>query len=101
MSSRILPPEIIERPDGLYVIADCNQSVIFPKDRVTVKEAVEVRGDVRALIAEIIGTVHGNVEAGHAELRKGGQLVGDIRTARFVIEDGAYFKGSIDVAKAG
>jgi len=26
-------------------------------------------------------------------------LVGDIKTARIVIEDGAYFKGSIDIVK--
>ncbi len=101
LSTRILPPQIVERPDGLYVIADCTQFVNFPEDRITVEEAVTVRGDVRALIAEIIGTVHGNVEAGHIELRKGSQLVGDIRAARFIIEDGAYFKGTIDVAKAG
>jgi len=25
--------------------------------------------------------------------------VGDIRTARIIIEDGAYFKGSIDIVK--
>lgn len=52
------------------MIADYYQSVIFPKDRVTVKEAVTVRGNGRALIVEIIGTVHGNVEAEHAKSEK-------------------------------
>jgi cytoskeletal protein CcmA (bactofilin family) len=33
------------------------------------------------------------------EIRKEGKLVGDIKTARIVIEDGAYFKGSIDITK--
>jgi cytoskeletal protein CcmA (bactofilin family) len=33
------------------------------------------------------------------EIRKDARLVGDIRTARIVIEDGAYFKGSIDIVK--
>ena len=27
-------------------------------------------------------------------------VVGDIKTARIVIEDGAYFKGSIDIVKS-
>jgi cytoskeletal protein CcmA (bactofilin family) len=33
------------------------------------------------------------------EIRKDAKLMGDIRTARIVIEDGAYFKGSIDIIK--
>jgi cytoskeletal protein CcmA (bactofilin family) len=34
------------------------------------------------------------------DIRKEAKLVGDIRSARVVIEDGAYFKGSIDIIKA-
>jgi cytoskeletal protein CcmA (bactofilin family) len=34
------------------------------------------------------------------EIRKDAKLVGDIKTARIVIEDGAYFKGSIDIVKS-
>ena len=33
------------------------------------------------------------------EIRKDAKLIGDIRTARIIIEDGAYFKGSIDIVK--
>jgi cytoskeletal protein CcmA (bactofilin family) len=33
------------------------------------------------------------------EIRKDAKLTGDIRTARIIIEDGAYFKGSIDIVK--
>jgi cytoskeletal protein CcmA (bactofilin family) len=33
------------------------------------------------------------------EIRKDAKLVGDIKTARIIIEDGAYFKGSIDIVK--
>jgi cytoskeletal protein CcmA (bactofilin family) len=48
----------------------------------------------------VLGTVHGNVEAGDKiEIRKDAKLVGDIKTARIIIEDGAYFKGSIDIVK--
>jgi cytoskeletal protein CcmA (bactofilin family) len=40
----------------------------------------------------------GNVDASDKlEVRKGAGLVGDIKTARIVIEDGAYLKGSIDI----
>jgi cytoskeletal protein CcmA (bactofilin family) len=48
----------------------------------------------------IIGTVNGNVEASDKiDIRKDAKLVGDIRTARIVIEDGAYFKGNIDIIR--
>ncbi len=35
------------------------------------------------------------------DIRKDAKLVGDIRTARIVIEDGAYFKGNIDISRPG
>jgi cytoskeletal protein CcmA (bactofilin family) len=48
----------------------------------------------------VLGTIQGNVEAfERLEIRKDAKLMGDIRTARIVIEDGAYFKGSIDIIK--
>ena len=47
-----------------------------------------------------LGNIQGNVEAtDKIEIRKDAKLIGDIRTARIVIEDGAYFKGSIDIIK--
>jgi cytoskeletal protein CcmA (bactofilin family) len=48
----------------------------------------------------ILGNVQGNVDASDKlEIRKDARLVGDIKTARIIIEDGAYFKGSIDIVK--
>jgi cytoskeletal protein CcmA (bactofilin family) len=48
----------------------------------------------------VIGTLHGNVETrDKIQIRKGATLVGDIRTARIEIEDGAYFKGNIDIIR--
>jgi len=42
--------------------------------------------------------VEGNVSATErVELKKACTLVGDVNTQRIVIEDGAYFKGSIDI----
>jgi cytoskeletal protein CcmA (bactofilin family) len=49
----------------------------------------------------ILGTIHGNVETtDKIDIRKDAKLVGDIKTARVVIEDGAYFKGNIDIVRA-
>jgi cytoskeletal protein CcmA (bactofilin family) len=55
---------------------------------------------VKAREVVVLGGIQGNVEASdRLEIRKEGKLIGDIRTARIVIEDGAYFKGSIDIVK--
>ena len=46
------------------------------------------------------GTIHGNVDVGdRIDIRKDAKLVGDIRTARIIIEDGAFLKGNIDIVK--
>jgi len=59
---------------------------------------LHARVQVREL--DVYGNVQGNVEASERiEIRKDARLVGDIKAARIVIEDGAYFKGSIDIVK--
>jgi len=46
--------------------------------------------------------VKGNLRArDRIEIKKDGSVVGDLTTARIMIEDGAYFKGSIEIDKAG
>ena len=58
------------------------------------------KADATILADEVVigGTVNGNVEATRRiVLRKGAHLVGDVKTAGIVIEDGAYFRGGIDI----
>jgi cytoskeletal protein CcmA (bactofilin family) len=60
----------------------------------------KLHSNVKAREVVILGNVQGNVEVtDKLEIRKEAR-VGDIKTARIVIEDGAYFKGSIDIVKA-
>ena len=59
-----------------------------------------VRANVFAKEVVIHGKVEGNVTgADKVELKKTAVLNGDINTQRIVIEDGAFFKGSIDIRK--
>ena len=59
----------------------------------------KVSASVKAREVVVLGTIHGNVEArDKVEIRKT-KLVGDIRTARIVIDDGAYLKGNIDITR--
>jgi cytoskeletal protein CcmA (bactofilin family) len=46
--------------------------------------------------------VRGNVNASdRVDIRSEGSLTGDVAAARISIEDGAYFKGGIDIRKPG
>jgi len=50
----------------------------------------------------VYGNVKGNLRArDRIEIKKDGSVVGDLTTARISIEDGAYFKGSIEIDKTG
>lgn len=56
--------------------------------------------NIKAREATISGAVRGNVESqGRLVLRDGANLVGDVKTSGIVIEDGAYFKGGIDITR--
>jgi cytoskeletal protein CcmA (bactofilin family) len=60
-----------------------------------------VRANIEARNVIVHGRVDGNVKASdRVDLRKSASLSGDISTARVAIEDGAYFKGTIDIQKA-
>ena len=66
----------------------------------TIGPSGKVKASVKATEIVVDGTVHGNVEAvQRIVLRKGAHLVGDVKTAGIVIEDGAYFKGGIDITQ--
>ena len=68
------------------------------ESKVTVLTAAEVQADIFAREIVIYGKVRGNVRAKEIVLvKKGGSLTGDITTARITIEDGAFFKGSIEI----
>ncbi len=61
-----------------------------------------VHADVHAKNITIIGEVTGNVVADEkVDLTDTGRLVGDIRSPRISISDGAQFKGSVDMAGSG
>src|SRR6185503_4748557 len=68
--------------------------------KLTIGPNGKVQAGIKAREVVALGSIQGNVEAhDRLEIRKDAKLVGDIRTSRIVIEDGAYFKGSIDIVK--
>ena len=70
------------------------------QNRLTVNANGKADAVIKAAEVVIAGTVKGNVEATQRiVLRKGANLVGDVKTAGIVIEDGAYFRGGIDIMR--
>jgi cytoskeletal protein CcmA (bactofilin family) len=97
--SVMIKGQIISRED-LFLDGELEGTVELHEHRLTIGPNGRVQANIKAREIVVIGTVHGNVEASDKlEIRKEAKLVGDIRTARIVIEDGAYFKGSIDIMK--
>jgi len=68
--------------------------------RLTISTKGKVEANIKAREVIIGGSVKGNVEATERiTLRVGANLVGDVKTGGIVIEDGAYFKGGIDITR--
>jgi cytoskeletal protein CcmA (bactofilin family) len=97
--SVMIKGQIFSRED-LTIDGEIDGSVELQEHRLTVGPHGKLQAGVKAREIVVLGTIHGNVEASDKiHIRKEAKLVGDIKTARIEIEDGAYFKGSIDIAR--
>jgi cytoskeletal protein CcmA (bactofilin family) len=97
--SVIVKGQIFSRED-LTIDGEVEGTVELQEHRLTVGPNGKVMASVKAREIIVLGTIHGNVETtDKIDIRKEAKLVGDIRTARIVIEDGAYFKGNIDIVR--
>jgi cytoskeletal protein CcmA (bactofilin family) len=86
--------------EDLYVDGDVEGTIESQENKVTVGPNGRVQASIKAREVIILGQVQGNVETSDkVDLRKDAKLVGDIITSRISIEDGALFKGSIDIKK--
>jgi cytoskeletal protein CcmA (bactofilin family) len=90
----------ITSQEDLYVDGDVEGTVELIQHKLTIGPNGKVHAAIKAREVVALGSIQGNVEASDKiEIRKDAKLVGDIKTARIIIEDGAYFKGSIDIVK--
>jgi len=97
--SVIVKGQIFSRED-LTIDGEVEGTVELQEHRLTVGPNGKVNASVKARELMVLGTLHGNVETSDKiEIGKEAKRVGDIRTARIVIQDGAYFKGNIDIVR--
>lgn len=97
--SVVVKGQIISRED-LFVDGELEGTVEAQEHRLTIGPNGKLKANVKAREVVVLGSVHGNIDAiDRIDIRRDAQLVGDIRTARIMIEDGAYFKGSVDITR--
>jgi len=88
--------------ESLYIDGRVEGSINLSGNRVTVGRNGVVSANINAREIVVLGKVRGNLTASdRVDIRSDGSLTGDVVAARISIEDGAYFKGGIDIRKAG
>ena len=88
--------------ESLYIDGKVEGAINLPGNRVTIGRNVQVAANISAREVVVLGKVRGNCQASdRVDIRSEGSLTGDVIAARISIEDGAFFKGGIDIRKPG
>ncbi len=83
--------------ESLYIDGRVEGSINLSGNRVTIGRNGVVAANISAREIVVLGKVRGNLTASdRVDIR-----TGDVVAARISIEDGAFFKGGIDIRKAG
>ena len=86
--------------ESLYIDGKIEGTINLPGNRLTVGRNGQVNAAINAREIVVLGKVKGNVAAtDRVDIRAEGALTGDVSAARISIEDGAFFKGGIDIRK--
>src|SRR6201987_3549155 len=86
--------------ESLYIDGRVEGSINLAGNRVTVGRNGVVSANINARQIVVLGKVRGNLTASdRVDIRSDGSLTGDVVAARISIEDGAFFKGGIDIRK--
>jgi len=88
--------------ESLYIDGRVEGSINLAGNRVTIGRNGVVAAHINAREIVVLGKVRGNLTASdRVDIRNDGSLTGDVIAARISIEDGAFFKGGIDIRKPG
>jgi cytoskeletal protein CcmA (bactofilin family) len=88
--------------ESLYIDGRVEGSINLAGNRVTVGRNGVVNANINAREIVVLGKVRGNLQASdRVDIRTEGSLTGDVVAQRISIEDGAFFKGGIDIRKPG
>lgn len=99
-SSIVVKGEITSDED-LQIDGKVEGPISLRGHRLTVGRTAELKSEISAREVVVYGNASGNLRArDRVEIKKDGQVIGDITTTRISIEDGAYFKGHIEIERA-
>jgi len=88
--------------ESLYIDGRMEGSINLAGNRVTVGRNGVVAANINAREIVVLGKVRGTMVASdRVDIRSEGSLTGDVVAQRISIEDGAFFKGGIDIRKPG
>ena len=88
--------------ESLYIDGQVEGSINPAGSSVTVGRSGVVAANINASEIVVLGKVRGNLVASdRVDIRSEGSLTGDVVAQRISIEDGAFFKGGIDIRKPG
>ena len=87
--------------EDLYIDGEVEGTIELRGNSLTIGPNGRVRANTNARDVFVHGKLNGNVRADRVVLKASALVSGDIVTQRVVIEDGAFFKGGIDIRKPG
>ncbi|MGH9714165.1 MAG: bactofilin family protein [Candidatus Acidiferrales bacterium] len=88
----------ISGEEDLQVDGKVEGPIALAGQRLTVGRTGQLSSEVTAREVVVYGKVTGNLRASdRVEIKKDGSVTGDIVTSRISIEDGAFFKGRIEI----
>lgn len=86
--------------EDIYVDGQVEGSIQLSGNSLTVGPNGRVRANVSAKNVTVGGSLDGNIQATErTELRKTAVVNGDVQTKRIAIEEGAYFKGKLEISQ--
>jgi cytoskeletal protein CcmA (bactofilin family) len=90
----------ISGSESLFIDGKVEGTINLPGNRVTIGRNGQVAANITSREIVVLGKVRGNITAqDRVDIRSEGALTGDVTAARISIEDGAFFKGGIDIRK--
>jgi cytoskeletal protein CcmA (bactofilin family) len=91
----------ISGTEDLLIDGPVEGSIHLNDRKLTVGKTAKITADIDARDVVVYGYVKGNVHAkGRVEIKKDGYVVGNLTTAQIMIEDGADFKGTIEIDRS-
>ena len=84
--------------EDIYVDGQVEGNIHLSGNNLTIGPNGRVRANISAKNVVVGGTLDGNIVAGErTEFRKTAVANGDVQTKRIAIEDGAFFKGKLEI----